>query len=59
MAAAALVELPSFAIGGVLAFLGGAVILNVMKEELPEERQSRFWAFAAGAAAYAAVLFLL
>ena len=59
LAAAALVELPSFAIGGVLAFLGGAVILNVMKEELPEERQSRFWAFAAGAAAYAAVLFLL
>jgi len=28
-----------------------------MKEELPEERQSRFWAFAAGATIYAAVLF--
>ena len=52
-----LTELPPFAIGALLAFLGGGVILNVMKEELPEERQSRFWAFATGAAAYAAVLF--
>lgn len=39
-----------------LAFLGGGVILNVLKEELPEERESRFWPFAFGAAAYAALL---
>lgn len=39
-----------------LAFLGGGVILNVLKEELPEERQSSFTAFAAGAAAYTALL---
>ena len=39
-----------------VAFLSGAVILNVMKEELPEERESRFSAFLAGAAGYAAVL---
>jgi hypothetical protein len=32
------------------------VVLNVLKEELPEDRQSRFTAFAAGAAIYAALL---
>jgi hypothetical protein len=42
-----------------LAFLAGGVILNVLKEELPEERESRYWAFAAGAAAYAALLLAL
>jgi hypothetical protein len=30
------------------AFLAGGVVLNVLKEELPVERESRFWAFAAG-----------
>ena len=34
----------------------GGVIMNVLKEELPEERESRFWAFALGAALYAVVL---
>lgn len=38
------------------AFLGGGVILNVLKEELPEERESRFWAFALGSATYALLL---
>ncbi|GAB4378144.1 MAG: hypothetical protein Kow00121_29340 [Elainellaceae cyanobacterium] len=38
------------------AFLAGGVVLNVLKEELPEERQSRFWAFALGAASYAVLL---
>jgi hypothetical protein len=33
--------------------------LNVLKEELPEERQSRFWAFALGAAIYALLLLTL
>jgi hypothetical protein len=36
--------------------MAGGVILNVLKEELPEERQSKFWAFALGAAIYAALL---
>ena len=40
------------------AFLAGGVILNVLKEELPEDRQSRFFAFALGAALYAALLLL-
>jgi hypothetical protein len=39
-----------------IAFLGGGVILNVLKEELPEERESRFWPFALGAVAYTALL---
>ncbi|MDL5361164.1 hypothetical protein [Halalkalicoccus sp. NIPERK01] len=39
-----------------VAFLGGAVVLNAIKEELPEERESRFFAFALGAGGYAALL---
>ena len=39
-----------------IAFLGGGVVLNVLKEELPEDRQSRFFPFAVGAAAYTALL---
>lgn len=39
-----------------LAFLGGSVVLNVLKEELPEDRKSRFGWFAAGAAAYTILL---
>ena len=38
------------------AFLAGGVILNVVKEELPAERRSRFWAFAVGAAGYSLLL---
>jgi hypothetical protein len=40
------------------AFLAGRIVLNTIKEELPEERESRFWAFALGAGAYAGVLLL-
>ncbi|HEX6615531.1 MAG TPA: hypothetical protein VF046_04440 [Gemmatimonadales bacterium] len=49
-------ELPQPAIDILIAFLAGGVILNVLKEEVPAERQSRFWAFAAGAAGYAFLL---
>lgn len=42
-----------------IAFLAGGVILNVLKEELPEERESRFRPFALGAAGYAALLLFL
>ena len=51
-----LAEVSEAAIAALIAFLGGGVVLNVLKEELPEERQSRFWPFAAGAGAYAALL---
>ena len=47
------------AIGALLAFIGGGVILNVMKEELPEERDSSFPAFAVGALAYTLLLLAL
>ena len=40
-------------------FLCGATVLNVLKEELPAERESRFWAFAAGAAVFAVLLLVL
>ncbi|MDP8994876.1 MAG: hypothetical protein M3N07_07855 [Pseudomonadota bacterium] len=40
-------------LAGLFAFLAGGIVLNVLKEELPEDRESRFWPFAAGAAAYA------
>lgn len=39
-----------------LAFVAGGIVLSVLKEELPRERESRFWAFALGAAAYSALL---
>ncbi len=44
------------AIALLLGFIAGGVVLNVMKEELPEERESRFSSFALGAGAYAALL---
>ena len=52
-------EVPEPAVAVLVAFLAGGIILNVLKEELPEERESRFWAFLAGAAAYAALLLVL
>lgn len=47
---------PTLLISSLFAFLAGGVVLNVLKEELPEDRESRFFAFAAGAAIYAALL---
>lgn len=49
-------SLPPIVIGFLFAFLAGAMVLNVLKEELPEERRSRFWPFALGGAFYAALL---
>lgn len=49
----------SGAASGVLfAFLAGGVVLNVLKEELPEERRSRFSPFVLGAATYTVLLLL-
>ena len=56
---ALLTEIPEVTIAVLLAFLAGGVIMNMLKEELPEERESRFWAFALGAALYTAVLLAL
>lgn len=51
-------DVSAAALAVLFAFLAGGVVLNVLKEELPEERQSRFWAFALGAGAYTVVLLL-
>ena len=50
------VELPEIIIGCLFAFVAGAIILVVMKEELPEKRASRFWPFLGGAVLYAALV---
>ncbi|OCA84448.1 hypothetical protein A8F94_17265 [Bacillus sp. FJAT-27225] len=41
------------------ALLAGAIVLNVLKDELPEERKSSFWAFLGGMAVYTALLLAL
>lgn len=51
--------LPKLVVVMVTAFVGGGVILNVLKEELPEERESRYWAFVLGAVIYAILLLSL
>lgn len=50
------VDLPELAIACLFAFVAGAMVLVVLKEELPKERQSSFAAFIAGAALYAALV---
>ena len=52
-------EISNAAIAVLFSFLAGSVIFNVLKEELPEERKSRFWAFAVGVAVYSALLLTL
>ena len=54
--AGTLVSLPEATVDALFAFLAGGIVLNVLKEELPEQRESRFGAFALGAGAYAALL---
>lgn len=50
------VEFSEGVIAIVVAFLSGGIILNVLKEELPDERQSRFGALALGMLGYASLL---
>lgn len=51
-----LVQVSDALVAMLFAFLAGAVVLNVLKEELPEGRQGHFAAFAIGAAAYGLLL---
>nr|WP_247713296.1 hypothetical protein [Qipengyuania polymorpha] len=51
-----LVELPELAIGCLFAFVGGGIVLLVLKEELPEDRKSFFLPFLGGALLYAALV---
>lgn len=51
-------DLPEAAVAVFFALLAGSTVLTVIKEELPQERQSRLSAFAGGAGLYAALLLL-
>ncbi|APX88796.1 hypothetical protein BV394_02835 [Brevirhabdus pacifica] len=53
------VDLPEEALIGLFAFLAGGVVLNVLKEELPEERKSSLAPFLLGVAGYGALLIAL
>ncbi len=57
--AGAIFEVSEIALASVLGLVAGGVVLNVFKEELPTQAESRFPAFAAGAAGYALVLLAL
>ena len=41
------------------ALLSGGIILNVLKEELPQAEENRYWTFACGALCYSGLLLLL
>lgn len=41
------------------AFLAGSIILNVLKEELPQANESKFGMFAVGAMGYSGLLLFL
>lgn len=51
-----LTHVSQVALGLAIAFLAGGIILNVLKQELPAEREGRFGYFAVGAAAYTLLL---
>ena len=57
--ASLVVVLPEVAFGLPLAFLAGSIVLTVVKEELPEERESRVGPLVLGAAGYAAILLVI
>jgi hypothetical protein len=54
----AFTELKEAAVSTMVAFLSGALILNVLKEELPKESESSFGAFAAGLIIYSILLLI-
>ncbi len=55
-AVGALAQVPHLFVSLLMAFLAGGIVLNVVKEELPAERESRFSAFAVGVVGYTGVL---
>ncbi len=52
------IHLSETVIAVLFAFVAGSVILNVLKEEIPEERKSNFWAFLSGIILYSSILLL-
>ncbi|KIL53076.1 membrane protein [Jeotgalibacillus campisalis] len=55
----ALVEVHEFYISILVAFLAGGIVLNVLKEELPEEKESSFTAFSLGLVFYSVLLLII
>lgn len=55
----AFVELDSLSMGIIFSFISGAMILNVIKYELPEERHAHFKWFLSGAFLYSAIVLSL
>lgn len=53
------IEISELAVAMLFALLAGAVILNVLKEELPEERESRLLPFIAGLVGYGVLMQLV
>jgi hypothetical protein len=53
------IVIPEPAMVLLIAFVAGGIVLNVLKEELPEERDSRFSAFLLGGTGYAMLLLAL
>lgn len=51
-------EIPEYWIAILFSFIAGGTILNVLKEELPNERKSNFWAFSFGMLIYAGILLI-
>ncbi|MCE7792023.1 hypothetical protein K8O68_06255 [Salipaludibacillus sp. CUR1] len=51
-----LINVSQYIVALLFSFMAGALILNILKEELPEERESHFGAFSAGALLYTLVL---
>ncbi len=53
------VSIPEVYIGIIFSFLAGGVIMNVLKEELPKERDSNLLAFLTGVVLYGIILILV
>lgn len=51
-------RIPETVVSVLYAFLAGGAVMNVLKEEMPEERKSRFFWFCGGAIGYTVVLLL-
>lgn len=54
-----LTTIPEILLSSLFGLLAGGVIFNVIKEELPEERESRFLPFGLGVVTYAIILLLV
>ncbi len=53
-----LTEIPTATVALWFAFLTGGIIITVIDEELPRERQGQFWPFVGGAAGFAALILI-